>query len=98
MRLDDGRVIPELMSSAFSGRPLRVHGDGSQTRSFMYVADLVEGLVRVGLDAASDNQVFNISNPAEVTITKLTKAIRRRFAPDGEIVTQPSRPSDPQRQ
>jgi len=97
MRLDDGRVIPELMSSAFAGRELRVHGDGSQTRSFMYVADLVEGLVRVGLDPASDGQVFNIGNPSEVTIGELAEAIRRRFATDAEIVFQPGRPGDPQR-
>ena len=63
----------------------------------MYVADLVEGLVRVGLDPASDGQVFNIGNPAEVTIAELAEAIRGRFAPDAEIVTQPGRPGDPQR-
>jgi dTDP-glucose 4,6-dehydratase len=97
MRLDDGRVIPELMSSAFAGHPLRVHGDGLQTRSFMYVADLVEGLVRVGLDPASDGQVFNIGNPNEVTIGELAEAIRRRFAPDAEIRFEPGRPGDPQR-
>jgi nucleoside-diphosphate-sugar epimerase len=97
MRLDDGRVIPELLGAALSGRPLPVHAGGQQTRSFQYVSDLVEGLVAVGLDPTSDGEVFNLGNPHEVTILELAETIRRLVAPDAEIVDHPGRPGDPQR-
>ena len=97
MRLADGRVIPELMTAALTGRPFRVHGDGSQTRSFMYVADLVEALVRIGLEAPGDGPIYNIGNPAEVTIAELAERTRRLLAPDLDVQYEPARPGDPQR-
>ena len=68
MRIDDGRAVPELMTAAIEGRPLVLHGDGSQTRSFCYVTDLVDGLLRVAEDADIDGEIFNIGNPDEITI------------------------------
>src|SRR5437762_9599842 len=56
MRQDDGRVMPELLGAALAGLPLRVHGDGSQTRSFMYVTDLVDALVRLGFEPDGDGE------------------------------------------
>jgi dTDP-glucose 4,6-dehydratase len=97
MRADDGRVIPELLGAALDGRPLRLHGDGTQTRSFMYVSDLVEALVRVGLDRAMDGDIVNIGSPAEVTIRQLAETIRDLVAPGTSIEYGPSRPGDPQR-
>ena len=76
MRLDDGRVIPELLGNALAGRPLVLHGSGSQTRSFCYVSDLVRGLLLVGLDDLNDGEIFNIGNPSEITIRGLAERIR----------------------
>jgi nucleoside-diphosphate-sugar epimerase len=97
MRRDDGRVIPELVSAALEGRPLTVHGDGSQTRSFQYVDDLVAGLIHVGLDRRTDGEVFNVGNPYEVTMRELAHRIAALVDPSLPIVEIPSRPGDPQR-
>ena len=64
MRLEDGRVMPEFFGAAYSGEPLRVQGDGSQTRSFMYVDDLVEALTLLSRDEDLDGQLLNVGNPA----------------------------------
>jgi nucleoside-diphosphate-sugar epimerase len=97
MRPDDGRVVPALVTAALAGEPLTLHGDGTQSRSFMYVDDLVEGLVRVGLDPASDGAVFNIGNPHEVTMRELAGEIARAVGRELPILYVPGRPGDPQR-
>ena len=97
MRLDDGRVIPELASAALAGRPLRVHGDGTQTRSFQYVDDLVQALVTIGLDPELDGLVLNIGNPHEVTMNELAARIVALVPGAGPIEHVPGRPGDPQR-
>jgi len=97
MRPDDGRVVPALVTAALAGQPLTLHGDGTQSRSFMYVDDLVEGLVRVGLGPASDGEVFNIGNPHEVTMRELAGEIARAVGRDLSIRYVPGRPGDPQR-
>lgn len=97
MRRDDGRVMPEFLGAALAGRPMVVHGDGSQTRSFMYVDDLVEALVYVGLDRDADGQLLNIGNPEEVTILELAELIVRDIAPGAAIEHRPGRAGDPQR-
>ncbi len=66
MRLDDGRVLPNFMGQALRGEPLTVYGDGSQTRSFCYVSDLVEGIYR--LLTTDFHEPVNLGNPHEVTI------------------------------
>jgi len=81
----------------YEGRPLTVHGDGSQTRSFQYVDDLVEGLIHVGLDRRTDGEVFNIGNPHEITVRELAQRIIALVDPRLPIVEIPSRPGDPQR-
>jgi dTDP-glucose 4,6-dehydratase len=73
MRLDDGRVLPNFMGQALRGEPLTVYGDGSQTRSFQYVDDLVEGAVR--LLATDFHEPVNLGNPAEITILDFAKEI-----------------------
>ena len=97
MRFDDGRVIPELMTASLEGRPLVVHGDGSQTRSFSYVSDLVDGLLRVALDPEIDGEVLNIGNPTEITILELAEGIQRMFGSRSPITFHPKRPGDPER-
>jgi dTDP-glucose 4,6-dehydratase len=73
MRLDDGRVVPNLMGQALRGQPLTVFGDGSQTRSFCYVSDLVEGIYRLLFKDFHDP--VNLGNPNEVTILEFAKEI-----------------------
>ena len=97
MRLDDGRAIPELMTAALEDRPLVVHGDGQQTRSFCYVSDLVDALVAVGLDDDADGVVLNIGNPAEMSILDLATTIVEVTGSRSEIVFDTRRQGDPER-
>ena len=73
MRLDDGRVVPAFIGQALQGRPLTVFGDGSQTRSFCYVSDLLDGIYR--LSQGSYHEPVNIGNPAEMTVLEFAKKI-----------------------
>lgn len=73
MKLGDGRVVPNLIGQALAGKPLTVYGDGSQTRSFCYVSDLVEGIVRV-MECA-DPLPINLGNPQEITILDFARVI-----------------------
>jgi dTDP-glucose 4,6-dehydratase len=75
MRLDDGRVIPNFVCQALSSQPLTVYGDGSQTRSFCYVDDLIEGLYRLLL--SDFHEPVNLGNPAEITICQLAEILNR---------------------
>src|SRR5579885_2821471 len=77
MALHDGRVVPAFLDQALHGRPLTVFGDGSQTRSFCYVADLVEGLLR--LSVCEEPYPVNLGNPNEITIREFAHCIRARF-------------------
>jgi UDP-glucuronate decarboxylase len=91
MRADDGRALPNFISQALAGQPLTVHGDGSQTRSFCYVTDMVDGLVRL---AASDvTEPVNLGNPAEVSILRVAQEIVRLTGSRSEIV-HVERPKD----
>ncbi len=93
MRPDDGRAIPTFASQALTGRPVTVAGDGSQTRSIMYVDDLVEGVVRLlRSDLAGP---VNIGNPHEVSVLELARTVRRLVGSDSEIVFVPRPEDDP---
>jgi nucleoside-diphosphate-sugar epimerase len=97
MRANDGRAIPEMVSAALDGRPLKLHGDGTQTRSFCYVSDLVEGLLHVLLDPTVDGEVFNLGNPAEITMLTLAEQILRLVEGGGSLEFSERRPGDPER-
>jgi len=97
MRRDDGRVIPEMVSAALAGRPLTIHGDGSQTRSFCYVSDLVRGLKHILLDPELDGEVFNVGNPHEITVRELAEHIVELTASRGGLRYVDARPGDPER-
>jgi dTDP-glucose 4,6-dehydratase len=73
MRLNDGRVVPNFIAQALRGEPLTVFGDGSQTRSFCYVADTVEGIYRLLMSDETDP--VNIGNPSEMTILQFAHKI-----------------------
>jgi len=93
MRLNDGRAIPAFMTQALSGAPLTVFGDGSQTRSFQYVSDLVEGLWL--LMRHGDEQPMNLGNPQEMTLLDLAKQIIRLAGSRSEIIFRPLPEDDP---
>src|SRR5579863_7001090 len=75
MALEDGRVVPAFLDQALRGKPLTVYGDGSQTRSFCYVSDMVDGLVR--LASSEERFPVNLGNPLELTILEFGEHIRR---------------------
>ena len=75
MRLDDGRALPAFVSQALRGEDISIFGDGSQTRSFCYVADLVEGIYRLLL--SDENNPVNIGNPSEITIKQFAEEVIR---------------------
>jgi nucleoside-diphosphate-sugar epimerase len=75
MRENDGRVVPNLVFQALSQQPLTVYGDGSQTRSFCYVSDLVEGIVRLFKSNVTDP--VNIGNPDEFTVNEFAHGNRK---------------------
>ena len=91
----DGRVVSNFVSQALQGKPLTVYGDGSQTRSFCYVSDLVEGLIRL-MDSDYVGPV-NLGNPDEYTILELAKTISHMVNPDLELVFKPLPEDDPRR-
>ncbi|QVL30871.1 SDR family oxidoreductase [Telmatocola sphagniphila] len=93
MRLDDGRVLPNFMGQALRGEPITVYGDGSQTRSFQYVSDLVEGIWR--LLATDYHEPVNLGNPDEVTILEFAKEVLELSGSKSEIVYKPLPQDDP---
>jgi dTDP-glucose 4,6-dehydratase len=95
MRLDDGRVVPELARQALSGKPLTIHGSGRQTRSFCYVSDLVEGILR--LFESSVKEPVNCGNPAERTILEFAEAVQTVAGVKLPLEMLPGREDDPNR-
>src|SRR5262245_51337513 len=93
MRLEDGRAIPNFMLQALRGQPITVYGDGSQTRSFCFVDDLVDGIVRL---LHSDlHEPVNLGNPEEWTVLQMAEAIRRLVGGGTPIVHEPLPVDDP---
>ncbi len=93
MRLDDGRVVPTFVAQALRNEPLTLFGDGSQTRSFCYVDDEVEGLWRLFRSEVRDP--VNIGNPHELTILEFAKAVQRLVGATVPIVQRPLPEDDP---
>lgn len=93
MRPGDGRVIPNFMVEALRGRPLTLYGDGSQTRSFCYVDDEIEGIYRLFHSDYEDP--VNIGNPSEYTILELAEEVLRATESDSEIAYHPLPTDDP---
>ena len=93
MRLNDGRVLPAFMGQALRGEDLTVFGDGSQTRSFCYVDDLVEGIYRLLLSDCADP--VNIGNPSEITIAQFAEEIIKLTETDQKVIYHPLPTDDP---
>jgi len=93
MQLSDGRVVPAFLDQALRGEPLTVFGDGSQTRSFCYVSDLVDGLYRLML--SEERYPVNLGNPREMTILEFAERIRKLTESSSPIVRRPLPEDDP---
>ena len=95
MQLDDGRVVPAFMDQALRGEPMTVFGTGSQTRSFCYVDDMVDGLIR--LSRSEERYPVNLGNPLEMTILEFAEHIKTGAGITAPIVFKPLPEDDPKR-
>jgi dTDP-glucose 4,6-dehydratase len=93
MRLNDGRVLPNFICQALRGEPLTVYGDGKQTRSFQYVSDLVEGIVR--LLKTDFHDPVNLGNPVEITVLQFAEEVLRLTGSKSKVEFKPLPQDDP---
>ncbi len=93
MRLNDGRAVPAFMSQVLRNQDVTVFGDGSQTRSFTYITDLVDGIIKLML--SSENDPVNIGNPVEMTIKQIAETIISMTGSTSKIVYRPLPTDDP---
>ncbi|WP_376099697.1 UDP-glucuronic acid decarboxylase family protein [Roseomonas sp. CCTCC AB2023176] len=97
MRSDDGRVVSNVVSQAIAGDDITVYGDGSQTRSFCYVDDLVDGLARLMRCDADPRGAVNLGNPVELTVGDLVERVLRMTRSPSRVVRRPLPVDDPRR-
>ena len=97
MHPDDGRVVSNLLCQALSGEPITIYGDGSQTRSFCYVSDMVEGLIRLMESEPDDLAPVNLGNPEEYTILELLERVIAETGTTANVVRLPLPTDDPRR-
>ena len=90
---DDGRVVSNFIMQALRGEPLTIYGDGLQTRSFCYVDDLIEGMLR--LMNSDTTGPINIGNPSEFTIRQLAELVRNSIQPNLPLISKPLPQDDP---
>jgi len=95
LQVNDGRVISNLMLQALAGEPLTIYGDGLQTRSFCFVSDLIDGILR--LAASAEHSPVNLGNPIEFTMLQCAEEVLRVTGSKSEIVFQPLPQDDPAR-
>jgi len=93
MRVNDGRAVPAFMSQALRNEDVTVFGDGTQTRSFTYITDLVDGIIKLML--SSENDPINIGNPREMTIAEIADTIIRMTGSTSQVVYKPLPTDDP---
>lgn len=97
MQVDDGRVVSNVICQALSGADITVYGDGSQTRSFCYVSDLVDGLLRLGRHGGEPPGPVNLGNPVELTVSDLVERVLDLTGSSSRIVHRPLPVDDPAR-
>jgi len=97
MRKNDGRVISNFINQAIVQKPLTVYGDGSFTRSFCYVSDLVEGIIKAMMTEETKGQVYNLGNPEEYTMLNLAREIKAMTKTPSDIVYEKLPEDDPPR-
>lgn len=94
---NDGRVIVNFIRQALAGKPMTVFGDGSQTRSFCYIDDMVEGLIRAMFKTNTRGEIINIGNPDEYSILETAKFVKDKIGAKSEIIFSPLPEDDPTR-
>lgn len=97
MRADDGRVVSNVICQALAGDDLTIYGDGSQTRSFCYVEDLVDGLMLLMDSQAADGMPVNLGNPDELTVKQLVDLVKEMTLSRSKVVSRPLPEDDPKR-
>jgi UDP-glucuronate decarboxylase len=97
MRADDGRVVANLITQALHNSDLTIYGDGSQTRSFCYIDDLVEGLLRLASYERPLPRPINLGNPTELTVCELARMVQQLTGSRSRIVEKPLPVDDPKR-
>ena len=97
MRADDGRVVSNVICQAIADEPITVYGDGSQTRSFCYVSDMVDGLMRLMGSEPAPGAPVNLGNPVELTVSDLVERVLALTGSDSEIMHLPLPVDDPPR-
>ncbi len=94
MQNEDGRVVPNLITQALAGKPMTVYGNGSQTRSFCFVTDLVRGIYSM-MHVNTKGEVVNLGNPDDMTVLELAEKIKKMTSSNSEIVFKPLPVNDP---
>lgn len=97
MKADDGRVIPNFISQALNSESLTIYGDGHQTRSFCYVDDLLDGIMRISMIEGVDGEIINLGNPEEHNMLDLAEIILEKIKSQSKIVFEPLPEDDPHR-
>ena len=95
MQKDDGRVVSNFINQCLEEKPITIYGDGNQTRSFCYISDLVEGLLKAMFTDKTAGEVFNLGNPAEFTVLEFAEKVKNLVGAKSEIVYKPLPPDDP---
>jgi len=95
MRMNDGRVVPNFITQALKDEPITVYGDGTQTRSFCYIDDLVEGIFRMGTMDKLNGKVFNLGNPEEYKIIDFAEIIKKLIGSESAIIFKTLPQDDP---
>nr|WP_170399821.1 UDP-glucuronic acid decarboxylase family protein [Ruegeria arenilitoris] len=95
MHPDDGRVVSNFIMQALNGEPITIYGDGSQTRSFCFVSDLIDGLIKLMESSDDVTGPINLGNPVELSIRELAESVIRLTGSKSELVQRPLPPDDP---
>ncbi|MDD2778043.1 MAG: GDP-mannose 4,6-dehydratase, partial [Methanocellales archaeon] len=95
MRKDDGRAIPNFITQAMADEPITVYGDGSQTRSFCYISDMVEGMYRAMFSKDMRGEVVNLGNQSEIPVLELAERIKSTTKSHSKIVFKKLPEDDP---
>lgn len=95
MRMDDGRVVPNFVSQAINCKPLAVYGDGMQTRSFCYISDLIDGVIK--LMESDLHEPVNLGNPEEISINDFAKRVIKATSSKSKLEVKPLPEDDPKR-
>jgi nucleoside-diphosphate-sugar epimerase len=96
-RPDDGRIVPNFINQALRREPITIYGNGTQTRSFCYVSDMVAGIVAAMFTPATAGEIFNLGNPAEYSVNELARLVAQKTGSEAGVAHRPLPIDDPTR-